>query len=722
MSFTKRVLLGLCAGVACGLFLGPRVAPIQILATGFVKLLQMTVLPYVLISIISSLGALSYGEARRLGVRVGAVILVLWSFAITFALLIPTAFPVTERASFFSSSMVEDRPPFNFVDLYIPSNPFHSLANNVVPAIVLFSVMLGVALIGVPEKQRLLDVLKVAMNTVSRATHFVVRLTPYGIFAIATHASGTMSLEEAGKIEIYLVAYVAMALLLALWVFPALVSTLTPIPLKEVFSANRDALVTAFVAGDLFIVLPALMESCEQLLLRHRIGQHDEHKLPEVIIPASFNFPHAGKLLSLSFILFAGWFSDAALPMSHYPQLAATGLLTIFGSLNSAVPFLLDLFRIPADTFQLYLATGVLNARFGALLAAVHVIAVGILGSAALAGAVRFRTASLVRFGVITLLMTAGTLGGLKLLFSHAMAPRFDGASLVNSMRPLAPHSDSIVLPAGSVPLSGAPSTGGVYDEIRARGILRVGFFPDRMPFAYFNAEGKLVGLEVETAHLLAEGLGVQPRFIQIAPEDLSPAMASGTCDIIMSGVVLTPLRQAEALFSSSYMDETLGFAVLDHRRQEFTNWELIREGGALRIAVPDFPHYLLLVRKLLPSANIVPVPISRLKLDAGADFDAYVMPAEFGAAQTLLNPRFTIVVPSPSPIRLPIAYPLAKRDRIWADVVNTWIELRQKDGTFEQLKKHWILGQSAKPRTPRWSLLSELQNWGVDSGRAAGR
>ena len=32
----------------------------------------------------------------------------------------------------------------------------------------------------------------------------------------------------------------------------------------------------------------------------------------DVIVPASFNFPHAGKLLSLSFVLFAGWFADAA--------------------------------------------------------------------------------------------------------------------------------------------------------------------------------------------------------------------------------------------------------------------------------------------------------------------------------------------------------------------------------------------------------------------------
>ena len=77
----------------------------------------------------------------------------LWAIALVYAFLIPLAFPDVESAMFFSTALVERRPAFNFVDLYIPSNPFNSLANNVVPAVVLFSVVVGVALIGVERKQ-----------------------------------------------------------------------------------------------------------------------------------------------------------------------------------------------------------------------------------------------------------------------------------------------------------------------------------------------------------------------------------------------------------------------------------------------------------------------------------------------------------------------------------------------------------------------------------------
>ena len=47
MTFTRRILVGLTLGIATGVFFGDLVAPLGAVADGFVKLLQMTVLPYV---------------------------------------------------------------------------------------------------------------------------------------------------------------------------------------------------------------------------------------------------------------------------------------------------------------------------------------------------------------------------------------------------------------------------------------------------------------------------------------------------------------------------------------------------------------------------------------------------------------------------------------------------------------------------------------------------
>src|SRR4051812_22568455 len=303
MTFSRQIIVGLALGVITGVFLGERAAAFKWAADGFVKLLQMMVLPYITVSIIFSLGSLRPSELQTLGRRALTVIAGLWLLALACAFLIPLTFPSVTNASFFSSSLVERRVTFDFIDLYIPANPFNALANNIVPAVVLFSLILGVALVGIADRERLLDVLRVARDAIAAATRFVTRLTPYGLFAIAANAAGTLSMEQLSRLQIYLVAYVAVALLVSLWVLPGLVAALTPIRARDVLGESRDSLITACIAGDLFIVLPGLMHASQTLLGRLHPGDEEPGRLTEVIVPASFNFPHTGKLLSLSFVL-----------------------------------------------------------------------------------------------------------------------------------------------------------------------------------------------------------------------------------------------------------------------------------------------------------------------------------------------------------------------------------------------------------------------------------
>jgi hypothetical protein len=41
--------------------------------------------------------------------------------------------------------------------------------------------------------------------------------------------------------------------------------------------------------------------------------------------------------------------------------------------------------------------------------------------------------------------------------------------------------------------------------------------------------------------------------------------------------------------------------------------------------------------------------------------------------------------------------------------VLNTWIDLKTKDGTINELFVHWILGQNAVRRQPRWSVIRNV-------------
>ncbi len=714
-STTRNILIGLALGVATGLFFGEKAGVLQLVAEGYLRLLQMTVLPYVMVSLIEGIGSLDGARARHLFVRVGTLSLVLWALALGAVMLMPLVFPEIESASFFSTTLVEARPPLDFVALYIPSNPFHSLANNIVPAVVLFSVFLGVALIGIERKQDLLENLMLIERGLKRANQFAVGLTPIGLFAIAAHIVGTVDAAQFAQVRVYLISYGVMALLLSLWVLPGLVACLTPIPAREILKKTRDGLITAFMTGELFIVLPMLIDRSKELLIAHGLPESQEGSPPDVIVPAFYNFPHAAKLLSLSFVLFAAWYSQTVLSLTDYSVLVLAGIFSLFGSINVALPFLLDVVKIPADTFQLFLTTGVINARFGTLTSAMYMVTLALAGSYALAGNLRLSPGRILRYALVTAGLTVVTLAMTGGLLRALGSGTYDKDRLVEEMKLLRPPTvrASVLrqLPSEPLPKDGAS----VLDAIRARGRIRVGYVDGALPYSYLNSRGELVGFDVEMAYTLAGELGLEIEFVPVPRERLAEVINAGLCDVVMGGIAVTTGRASEMVFSPPYVDETLSFAVPDHRRADFSSAEWIRATPGLRVAVPNLPYLEEIIHREFPRVEIVPVSVDR-----AVDFftgrmeriDALVFPAERGSYFTLLYPAFSVAVPHPLAIRFPLAYPVARRDLEFARFLGIWIDLQRKNGTVQALYDHWILGRDAQPKQPRWSVIRNVLHW----------
>ena len=176
LSLSTQVLIGLLAGILAGLFFGELVGSLKVVGDIFIKLLQMSILPYIMLSLICGLGRLTYDEAWALAKKCGMVLFVLWGVTIVMALVMPLSFPDWKTASYFSSALVQEKQAFNFLNLFIPSNPFYSLSNNLVPAVVVFSFAVGISLMGLKKKETLMESLSVLMDAVMRITQFVVRL------------------------------------------------------------------------------------------------------------------------------------------------------------------------------------------------------------------------------------------------------------------------------------------------------------------------------------------------------------------------------------------------------------------------------------------------------------------------------------------------------------------------------------------------------------------
>jgi Na+/H+-dicarboxylate symporter len=64
-SLSLRIIIGLLLGILTGLFLGDRAAHLQWIADAWIRLMQMTVLPYVMMSLIVGLGQMNAPLARK---------------------------------------------------------------------------------------------------------------------------------------------------------------------------------------------------------------------------------------------------------------------------------------------------------------------------------------------------------------------------------------------------------------------------------------------------------------------------------------------------------------------------------------------------------------------------------------------------------------------------------------------------------------------------------
>ncbi len=272
------------------------------------------------------------------------------------------------------------------------------------------------------------------------------------------------------------------------------------------------------------------------------------------------------------------------MPVLAYPRLALTGLVTFFGSMNSAVPFLLDLFHVPADTFQLFVASSVINARFGTLVAAMHTLAVALLSTCAMTGLMRFDRARIVRYLVITAVLTVAVIGGTRVVFGRVFHQEYTKDKVLAAMH-LKRQTTPATVHRVPIATASAPERGAILSLIKQRGALRVGYMRDSLPYAFFNAADELVGLDVEMAYRLAAELNVPLEFVPIDRERMVEQVNAGDCDILMSGVAITTMRASQMVFSTDYVDETMAFIVPDSARGDYASWPQLEKltGAAAR-------------------------------------------------------------------------------------------------------------------------------------------
>ena len=409
-------------------------------------------------------------------------------------------------------------------------------------------------------------------------TGFVGRIAPYGVFAITASAAGTIDIADLGRLQVYIVVYVAIALILSLWLIPGLIAALTPLKFGAILRAFRGPLITAFATGNVLIVLPILAADSKELIARSGGNRTEatekEESSIDILIPAAYPFPSLGIILALIFVLFGGWYVGSTVPVTQYPTLSIAGIASLFGGTVLALPFLFDLLRLPSELFQVFITVDVIGSRFGTLLAAMHIIAIALIGTYALQRAVKLRLVLLLRFAAVSIALIAAALIGIRAFYTYVYVEPYTKDEMLASLHLIKnpqPHTVYREPPEEILGESGPPLS---LASIKQRGVLRACYMMDDYPSAFFNRNGELVGFDVEMTHQFARQLDLKLVFLPVSSiTEGGQRVNTSYCDVFMSLLPITPELTERVAITSPVLKSAVGMVVADHLREQFQTW-----------------------------------------------------------------------------------------------------------------------------------------------------
>ncbi len=705
---TRSLVASLAAGVLCGLFFGPGIAILKPIGSIYVGLIQMTILPYIVVSLIGRIGALRAREGRQLLGVGGITMLLVWGITLVAMFAFSQSFPTREGGAFFDPSALtasESAAP----GAGYASNIFEAAAKNQIPAVVAFCLLVGAALVGVRQKKSLLQVLNTMSDALARVNGFIVRLTPLAVFSMTAVAAGTLTPAEFGQIGAYLFVYTVLSLFLMFGVFPMLVTALTPFTYRDIRRVTQDAALAAFATGKLIVALPMLIESTERLFAERAPERKRLERAPDVLFPLAYSFPHAGKIMAIFFVPFVAWFVGRPFDLIDYPAFLSRGLVSSFGGPLIAIPYLLEGAHLPRDSIELFLVSGIYAGRIGDMLSTVQITAYTLIVASATHGLLLVNRRRLVLLGAGGAGVALALVLGCRIALAAGLAEPESGREILQRMQSIESNVTVKVL-AESVrnpePLLEGESR---IDRITRTKVLRVGYKNRSRPFVFENDESELVGFDIEMLHRLAADLDVKLVLVPFLIPDLVDQLNDDHFDLAMSGMVGSLDRAREMRLSDSYLDVTMSVVVPAQRRREFMKLDGFSRLGHLRIAIVGERVIGRRLKREFPDLEPLPVDTAADYFDYPGRYDALVISAEAGSAWTLFHPEQVVVVPEGRRLQMPLVIVMPRGDDLLEETINQWIELQKRDGAIQQFYDHWILGKPAHATKRTWSILRDV-------------
>jgi len=711
LSLGYQILVAVLLGIFAGLFFGPFTDNLKPIGAAYTMLLQMAVLPYICFSLIHGLGSIAPATGKRLFKSGWPFLLTLWVliFAMIFLLsyLIPTSLsPLIET---FGIKEFEASFTKNFLANLIPQNPFYDIANNIVPAVAIFGLIGGIALMHIEKKEPLISALERINQTIEKILYWLGVLSPLGAFVYISIAFGTIYLEDLYKIQIYVIAFILTALFVTFLLLPLLLSTLTPLTYREAIGAFRTVCLLPFVTGLGPTALPFLNQYLKQLSRKHET--HEKFReTSQTVLPIAYSFGNIGNAMVLFFIFFLSYYYHH--PFSGFETLLLS-LLTIPLSIGSSasnvnsIQFLIEQFKFPQGAFDFFLQIKSFTYNFQVMMSIASVLTLILLTLYAYYGLLKVQWKRLaVGLSSSFLLVSVIVFSFKSLIHFEDVYQNLYMKLRLSEVLANPPSTEILSLGQTGVPRTFADATlPESFQQILKSNVLKVGFFPSSIPFCYFNDRQELVGYDIAYAYELARNLNCKLQLIPFAFNQLAQDLTNGVFDIGMSSIIMSEDRLLRMDFTFPYYEDNNVLIVPAAKKNQFLHLKQVRAREGLKIGAGG--EQIEIGKRNFPLATLVDLT----DLDRFLKGDAEViLEAQTSAViWCLSHPDYVTISYGDQLGKIYFSYPIRQHATDFGFFLNNWLTLKEQSGFKKRMYSYWIDGIRPTVRPPRWSLLRNV-------------
>ncbi len=230
-----------------------------------------------------------------------------------------------------------------------------------------------------------------------------------------------------------------------------------------------------------------------------------------------------------------------------------------------------------------------------------------------------------------------------------------------------------------------------VIEEVQDRGTLRVGLGLFE-PWSACNADGELIGFEIDVATKVAEDMEVEIEFARTNWTYIISELIAEEFDVIISGMAILPERSLKVNFTSSYNPAGV---YLVANTEKTADLETLADfnNPSITLATRRGASSVGFVENTFPDAMLLLFDTDNAVLQAVVAGDAH-------AAAAFATTRTTWIEAHPETLHLPSEEPFASEvgamairegDLDTLNFFNSWIEANEADGWLEQRRQYWF-------------------------------